>query len=366
MRLPLGLAGLAVLAAGVAMIPTLRSGGWNVSALAHVNAATGLSAAARTMDPGFRTVHTGAYDGQFYWGIAVHPLPSGHVDRLFDKASYRYGHPLYGWLAWLLSGGRPRAAAAALVIVSLVSLLAGAFLASVLGRARGGSGWEGLFVALNPGLIIAAANDLAEPLAALLMLAAFTALARGRVWVAWVVLALLPLAKEPLVLVVLGVALCELLRRRPARSLSFAAAAIPALCWWIYLRIHLGQWFTSGASALGTPFAGWNAALLEGKLRPPAGGSAIAIAALVALLALLVFSAVRALGSAGAVELSYLALAIVACCLAANATIAFSTALRNTSLLLVLVPFVLSRASRAAAPRPDARFRPPRRRAARS
>lgn len=339
--LPFGLAVLAVLVAGAAMIPTVRSGGWNVSALVRVNAATGMGAAAKRVDPRFRTVHVGAYDGQFYWGIAVEPFPSGRLFRSFDKASYRYGHPLYGWLGWLVSGGQSRAAAAALVVVSLGSLFGGAFLASILGRARGGSGWEGLFIALNPGLIGAAAHDLTEPLAAFLVVSVFMALSRGRLLVAWLLLAMLPLAKEPLLLVVLGVVLYEGFHRRTVRAVCLAAAVIPAICWWTYLRIHLGEWFLSGGSALGAPFAGWDAALFEGKLRPSPVGNAVAIAALVVVLALFVFVAVCSLRVLGALELAYLFLVIVACCLAANATVAFSTALRNTSLLLVLVPFVL-------------------------
>ena len=339
LRLPLGLAMLAALAAGAAMLPVLQSGGWSLSALAHVNASTGMGRAARAIDPDFRTVQTGAYDGQFYWGVAVDPLASGHVHRSFDKASYRYGHPLYGWLAWLVSAGRARAAPAALAFVGLVSLVAGAFCASMLGRDRGGSGWEGVLVALNPGLITAAANDLAEPLAAFLMVATFTALGRGRPRLAWVALALLPFAKEPLLLVAIGVALYELVRGRAVRSLAFAAAVVPAACWWVYLRIHLGQWFTSGGTALGSPFAGWSAALFEGKLRPSAVGSVVVVFVLVLLLVFLLVAAARALRTLGALELSYLGLAIVACCLAANATVAFSTALRNTSLLLVLAPF---------------------------
>ena len=65
---------------------------------------------ASALDPGFRGVHSAGYDGQFYWGIAVDPLALGSVHRYFDKPSYRYGHPLYGWLGWLVSGGQATAA----------------------------------------------------------------------------------------------------------------------------------------------------------------------------------------------------------------------------------------------------------------
>ncbi len=117
---------LAPLLGFAAMVPALHSSGWSFSALPRVDARSGMAAAARALDPGFHTVQTGAYDGQFYWGIAVDPLATGSVHAQFDKASYRYGHPLYGWLGWIFSAGVGRAAAAALAAVGLASLLVSA------------------------------------------------------------------------------------------------------------------------------------------------------------------------------------------------------------------------------------------------
>lgn len=334
---------LAVLLAVAVMVPTLRSAGWNLTVLPHVDSTTNLGAAARALDPGFHTVHRGAYDGQFNWGIAVDPLATGDVHDLFDKPSYRYGHPLYGWLGWLLSAGRPKAAPAALAVVGLASLFVAAVTAAALGLGRGRSGWEGLFVALNPGLISAAAVDLGEPLAAALMVGAFAALVGGRRAPAWICLALLPLAKEPLFVVLLAVVVWELLQRRPRRAAGFATAVIPALVWWTYARIQLGAWFTSGDTALGLPLAGWRRALIHGgAVYTEAAHRYAAVIVLSVLLVLFALTAVRALRLRGPLDLSYLALAVIAACLAPNATVAFTTALRNTSFLLVLVPFVIA------------------------
>jgi hypothetical protein len=334
----LGCGLLAVLAVGLAMIPTLRSAGWSLTALPRVDSTTMLGAAARAVDPGFRTTHTDAYDGQFYWGTAVDPLAVGSVHNAFDKPSYRYGHPLYGWLGWILSAGQSRLAAAALAAVGVVSLFAAAVAAAALGLGRGRSGWEGLFVALNPGLISSAVHDLAEPLATAVVLGGFLAYVRGRRALAWIGFALLPLAKEPLVLVIVAVVGWELIQRRRRVAAIFATSAIPAVLWWIYARVHLGAWFTSGGTALARPLSGWNEALFESSSTTT---KSAAVAVLGVLLIVLTFTAVRALRSRGPVELSYLALFAVAVCLAPNATVAFSTALRNTSFLLALVPFVL-------------------------
>jgi len=335
---------LAVAVGWAAMVPPLRSADWNPRVLAHVDPNSPLYAAANALDPGFRDVHPPGYDGQFYWGIAVDPLALGSVHRYFDKPSYRYGHPLYGWLGWLLSAGSANAVPVALVFVGLASLAAAAALAVGLAFARGGSGWEGLSVALNPGLVVAATNDLAEPLGAALMLAALLALRTGRRRTVWACLALLPLAKESLLVVVAAVVTWELLSRRRMLALYFATATIPALLWWIYARIRLGAWFTSGTSALGLPFIGWGKSLFLG--RPGTHvltlHHALAVVALVGLLVLLSAGVAQALHHRGPEEMAYLGLAAVAACFALNATAAFTTALRNLSFLIVLLSFVLA------------------------
>jgi hypothetical protein len=327
--------------AALAMIPTLRHADWSLTALPLVDSKTKLGAEARAVDPGFKTVHPGAYDGQFYWGVAVDPLATGQVHNSFDKASYRYGHPLYGWLGWLFTAGWARAAPAALAAIGLVSMFVAAAVASTLGLRLGRSGWEGLFVALNVGLISAAAHDLAEPLAAALLLGALASFIGGRRLLAWICLALLPLAKEPLLVVSVAVVAWELGQHRVRRAGLYATAAIPALLWWTYTRVHLGVWFTSGDSALGLPLAGWWHTISGANVRQEHARS-LAVAIIVSMIVVIAFAAVRAIRRRGPVDLSYLALVAIAACLAPNATLAFTTALRNTAFLIVLIPFVIA------------------------
>jgi len=256
--LPAACAVLAVGAASVVLVGALRPVGWNLTALPRVADNTQMGAAARAHDPGFHTVETGAYDGQFYWGVAVDPVATGDVHQAFDKASYRYGHPLLGWLGWLLSAGQARAVPAALLAVGLAALGVAAAAASLLGRAFGREGWEGLFVAANPGLLYSAVHDLAEPLSAALLLGGLLAYVRGRRVAAAVCFALLVLSKEEFVLVPLALAAWTLVRRRArGRELAVLVACIaPAAVWWIYARLQLGAWFTTGETALGFPLAG--------------------------------------------------------------------------------------------------------------
>jgi hypothetical protein len=343
-----GLVALAL--AAIAVIPSLKPAGWSVTALPRVDASTGMGAAARAIDPGFYVVQQDAYDGQFYWGVAIDPLGTGSLHRSFDNPPYRYGHPLYGWLGWLASAGQARAAAAALLAVGLASLLAAAVAAGYLGLARGSSGWEGLFVALNPGLLYSAAHDLGEPLAAALLLGALNGYVRGRRRLMLACLVALPFAKEVLVLVPIVFAAWELLRRRSglARMLPFVASVLPAAAWWVYARLHLGAWFTSGDSALGAPFVGWKNAFVIAGFRSYDSVWSVSqlgeatIVSLAAVLGLVGLAAVVALRTRGPIDPLYLALGIVVACLAPKATVIMRDAFRNTSLLLVLVPFVIA------------------------
>ena len=347
---PLASGALALVVATLAVVPSLRPAGWDVSALPRVGSSSALGAEARRIDPGFHTVQQGAYDGQFYWAIALDPLATGSIHRGVDAPSYRYGHPLYGWLGWLFSAGQGTAAAAALIAVGLASLAAAAAAAAWLGVRRGSSGWESLFVTANAGLLYSAAHDLAEPLCAALLLGGLAAYLTGRRPAALACFALLPLAKEPLVLLPVAVATWEVWRNqaRIRTVLPLVGVLLPAVAWWIYARIHLGAWFTSGDTALGAPFSGWKRALLDAgvhnysadPLRNQVGEETLIV--LAALLGLLAVAGLCALRIRGPVELFFLPIGVIALCLAPNATVILRDALRNTSLLVVLAPFVIA------------------------
>ena len=141
----------------------------------------------------------------------------------------------------------------------------------------------------------------------------------------------------------LAVVAWELVLRHLRRAAIFVTAAIPALLWWTYSRIHLGAWFTSGDTALGRPLAGWRAAFNSSGFGSDksAAAHAGAVVILVALVAVIVVGAIRALRLQSPLDYTYLGLAAVAVCLAPNATVALSTAFRNTAFLITLVPFVI-------------------------
>ena len=341
---------LAALLTVIAMIPSLRPAGWSLTILPRVGTGSAMAASAKAVDPGFRLVDQGAYDGQFYWGIAVDPIARGNVHQSFDTASYRYGHPLLGWLGWIGSAGQARFAAGALAVLGVLSMFAAAAAAAALGLSRGRSGVEALFVALNPGLLYAAAHTLTEPLSAALLLGALYGYVRDRPRLMYPCLVLLPLSKEQFVLVAIALAVWELARRgrRITDVIPLLATVIPAAAWWVYARLTLGAWFTSGDTALGFPLRGWARALVDAGTHSYASDTAtnqlgeVAVVLLVALLGLLTVAGLSALRLRGPIELVYLPLAALAACLAPIATTLPRDALRNTAVLVVLVPFVIA------------------------
>jgi hypothetical protein len=331
---------------------SIQPRGWSLTALPRVDAKTAMGAAATLRDPGFRTVSPGAYDGQWYWGIAVDPLATGDVHRHFDNAAYRYSHPLYGWLGWLLSAGQARAVPAALLAIGLVSMLVAGAAAGLLGGRAGGSGWQGLFVALNPGLLYASSHDLTEPLSAALLLTGLLAYVDGRRRLAIVLFALLVLSKEPFVAVPLGLAVWELVRRRERlrSAATLLVSVVPALAVWIWVRLALGAWFTSAKdSAFVFPLSGWKRALqLAGEHSYSADptqnqfGEAT-IVVIVALGGLLLVTWLLALALRGPVDAAFILLGVTLACLSPVATTYERDLLRAAAVPLVLVPLILAR-----------------------
>jgi hypothetical protein len=352
---PVACGALALVVAAAALVPALRPVGWDLTALPRVDGRTLMGEAARGRDPGFHVVHPGAYDGQFYWGVAVDPIAQGDVHQRFDSPAYRYGHPLYGWLAFVASAGQARAVPAALLAVGLLALVAAAVGCSLLGRRAGGRGWEGLFVALNPGLVLALVFDLTEPLSAALLVGGLAAYRAGRRPAAVAALALLCLSKEPFVTVPLALAAWELRRTRLLRpALALGLAPLPAVLWWVYLRMHLGAWpFTQGGNAVGVPFRGWWRGLTDAGIHTydssAAAVSQLAMAHLVLLAAsagLFLALGLLALRLRSAEQAAFLPLAVVVACVTANVTSYPKDVLRAISVPLVLAPFVVATARR--------------------
>jgi hypothetical protein len=347
--IPLACALVALASGGAGVVAALHWQDWDTTSLVRLHANLPLAKLAVKDDPSFRLRATsGFYDGAYFYAIARDPLATGEAHRLLNEAPYYWGHPAYGWLAWLASaGGRPRSVPDALLAVALLSIAVAGAAGSLLARAIGWSPWGGLVVAVNPGLVFAVNSDTSEALGAALLLLALTAYVRGRRGWAIGLFAALCFVKEPLVLVPLAIAAWELWRTR--RVPLVGAAVVPAALWWIYVRIHLGAFpFGQGSERLTAPLAGWKRGLLDAASQSwnVAGDTAqlgeAAVPLIIVVGLAIVIAGVYALRLRSVVAPAYLAIAALYACITPNGVQYPKDLIRELALVLTLLPFVLA------------------------
>jgi uncharacterized membrane protein YeaQ/YmgE (transglycosylase-associated protein family) len=268
MRVSYACAAIALAVSGVGVIASLSAGDWRPSALVRMSFGEPMSALARRADPSFVLVDPQAhYDGVYFYAIARDPLARGEAHALIDRASYRYGHAGFGWLAWALSLGNARAVPGALLILGLTGAALAAWAASRLAHELGRTPWGGLVVALSPGIVFAVTADTSEPVGLAAVALGLLMWSRRR-W-GWAAAALTAacLIKEPFLLVPAGLAAWEVIEwlrgRKPdalrARAFALVAGPVAFGAWYVYLRVTFGAWpFTSEAhDFLDFPFSGW-------------------------------------------------------------------------------------------------------------
>jgi hypothetical protein len=353
--IPLACSLAALASAGAGVAASLYTEHWNTSALVRLHDTIRVSRLAVRDDPAFVLRHgSGFYDGAYFYAIARDPLATGEAHHLLKEAPYYWGHPAYGWLAWVASGGgRPGAVPDALLAIGLLAMGVAGAAASALAAAIGWSPWGGLVVALNPGLVFAVYSDTSEPLGAALLLLGLAAYARGRRGWALGLLAALCLVKEPLVLVPLAVAAWELWRSR--RPPFVAAAVVPAALWWLYLRLQLGAFpFGQGGERLTTPFLGWERGLVAAARQSWNPGidtaqlGEAAVALIVVIAVAIVAAAVVACRLRSVVAPAFLAIAALYACITPNGVQYPKDVIRELAVVLTLAPFVI-----AARPAPE-------------
>jgi hypothetical protein len=347
----------ALIAVAVGVTTAIAStNGRNVTALVRMSNAEPMSA----LTPrGFSFVAPGAhYDGVYYYAIARDPVARDRAHTLIDKAAYRYGHPAYGWLAWVASGGGvPAAVPYALVVIGLVGLGIAAFAASLLAAALGMSAWWGLSVALNPGLLFAVTADCSETVALALVLVAILAWMRERWLLAGVALALGCFTKEPLLLLPFAFGVYEAYRRlrsgqRPSQLRSRIAALLagPVLyaAWLVYCEWVFARLPSSGINQVALPLAGWLTTVRDAWGQLAYGDSqvgSVTAPLLVAFGGALVVGLVRAVRLRGPTDAAFAAFAVLALCTNWLVLLFPKDFLRTAALPIALVPFVVGATS---------------------
>lgn len=258
---------IAVAMAAIAAGNITASYEFRSSALVRMASADPIAKKALESDPDFVLFAGDShYDGIYFYAIARDPLALGEEHKLIDLPGARYGHPLYGWLAGLLSLGDPNLIPPVLLVINLASIAVLAVAVSLLARELGWSPWAGLMVSMNPGLIYAVTVDTSEVLGNCLMVLALLAWFRLRLGLAAVLMVALCLCKEPYVFVPGALFLWELIQWYRGQASAdmwrrlqlLVLGPLALLGWEIYLRWALGFWaFEEDLFVLSLPFVGW-------------------------------------------------------------------------------------------------------------
>jgi hypothetical protein len=319
----------AVIAAVTGLLAMVASqgGALHPSELVHISNQDPIAQFAASSDPHFQFVTLYQhYDGSYYYAVARDPFLTGKAHTLIDQPAYRYGHPLHGWLAGLLSFGQARGVPLALLLLSLIGLALGGWATSRLAVHFGRTPWAGLVVAVSPGLLFAATADTTETLGAAFVALTFLAWLRGRYGWATLLIVAVCLDKEQYVTVPLGLAIWELVEARrqhiavdraQAKAIAVATGPIVLAGWYVYVHARLHAWpWTYESGNFGKPLAGWRetfrlAHSLSGSTFAGSEIGGMTPAVLVATATLLIIAAVVALRIRSIFDATLLAMVVI-------------------------------------------------------
>jgi uncharacterized membrane protein YhaH (DUF805 family) len=316
-------------AAGLFAVVSSQDGTIRASVLVKMSGDEPMSALARASDPHFSFVtDVEHYDGVYYYAIARDPLLLGKAHTLIDQPAYRYGHPLHGWLARIVSLGVNSLIPQALLVLSLAGLALAGWATSRYAVRHDRNPWLGLVVAVVPGLLYAATVSTTETVGAALVVSALLAWEYRRWSLAAALLLLCCLDKEQYVAVPVGLAVWEAVQWRRsgrprqvrARATALGLGPVALSMWYLYVHARLHEWPSSYQSGnLGTPIAGWQQtmqyahALSQGTFEQSQIG-AVAPPVLAALAVLLLIAAVHASRLRTVADAPYLCLVLITAC----------------------------------------------------
>ena len=177
------------------------------------------------------------HDGQQFYVMARNPTDVDALESRLDRPRYRLQRPLFPLLSWVLHPtGGGRGLIAAMFVVGVGALLASGVAAGALSTALGGGSWPALLVPLLPGAYAALRLSLADTLALALLLLSLLMSERGRAAPAAACGALGVLAKESILVVLVGHAV---FRRTRSAVLAAIGSTVVAGLWWVLLRFSV-------------------------------------------------------------------------------------------------------------------------------
>ena len=208
-------------------------------------------------------------DAQHFYRVATDPFGTGTA---FDGAppgagtAYRYGRILYPLIAWILAVGRADWVSFTLPLVYLSGVWLLAAMACELCAHAGKPPERGLVVFALPAVLVTVPLLVPEMLIAGLALLLYRLVLAKRMRDAWIVSALMLLARETMFLAMVPMLLRSMARRRYAEVLGWATTAVPLLLWWTWVHHRIGFWpfldpTVAYSRPLDLPFRGFLAAV---------------------------------------------------------------------------------------------------------
>jgi hypothetical protein len=232
---------------------------------------------------GLPITHGPGYDGQFFYRLGLRPWSHHRTEFgiTLDEPAYRQQRIVYPLVTFVTARGAPAATAWALVGWNIVAAAALGWLGAALARRRGRHALWGLAFAAYPGFVLVIARDLADLLAATLLLAGILALDHQRPVLAAAALTLAGLTRESTLILPLAIAVLWTVaviwrsstvavppgrpawtastagERSPVRAVTFVVPLGVALAWQLVLWRAWGVApLVQGSERLGPPFAG--------------------------------------------------------------------------------------------------------------
>ncbi len=205
------------------------------------------------------------YDGQFYHFIAHDPWLTRGLLPSVDNPPLRWRRILMSALAWTLALGRDDWIDPALYSVTLAFAFLGGYWLARYFIERGRPAWWGLLFLLSPTTLIVFDRIVVDIAVSALCCGFLYYAQTGRRAALWVMLAASVLARETGLVLLAGWCFWLLARRDHKGVVLYAASAVPAGAWWLYVARHTPYY--------GMP--GWGFALpptrlIEGLRHPPA------------------------------------------------------------------------------------------------
>jgi hypothetical protein len=195
----------------------------------------------------------GGFDGEMYRTVAHDPFLQRDYVPYVDIATDRYRRILVPALAYILAAGSQPWIDASYIAVIALFIFAGAYWLSRWAVLAGAHPAWALAFLLVPATLIAADRMTVDVALAAFTVACAVYWKTGPAWKLFAVLLLACLVRDTGLLLVAGVCLFELLRRRFARAVLWASAALPMFAWYFFIsrifheKTHYGAptWFAN-------------------------------------------------------------------------------------------------------------------------